>query len=450
MNEKEQNSLLVALAALRETADFIERSKGFGIPYVSTLQKFVKSKRIGDLRKPSESSKDLALKAWSNALETGRYDLLTARSRRILCTITEIATSKDFLNYIAKSSTPVTPLMIRALLATYHINWRQHSSHTSLEKILQKQISSYSGGNKTLGLWRQSLDHLVGDHAPSNVAKKMCNRLTEFQVVVEDLNIPVQVTPFGLAVIRAAIQLSCHEFSQSNSLLLNQWQFLTNYLLKFPGLGKPDRAHALAILIRTIARHQRNSAWDELKQQLKDLILKDPEFGDPRVNKPKWELFDTDAKQILIAWLSEEDLTFFFELIIRQDPHNRKPFWLRYVNKIRDSIVVIGEDDYYRYQRQLMELSSKGRRFGRGFGIPTSAFIMDFGNYIVVEFSEVNNACYIYSTREFQNLAYTRRSNEFDLKALKNRSVATHFQIHHVNWPSALRQVLDKLRIHAL
>src|SRR5439155_15930958 len=93
---------------------------------------------------------------------------------------------------------------------------------------------------------------------------------------------------------------------------------------------------------------------------------------------------------------------FFFDLIMagQEDRHNRREFWLRYVGRVGNSRVAMGTRDRDRLRVQLTELKKRGRseyaHLEDPFEDDVSAFIMDFGRAVVVEFSKPGNACFIY------------------------------------------------------
>ena len=72
---------------------------------------------------------------------------------------------------------------------------------------------------------------------------------------------------------------------------------------------------------------------------------------------------------------------------------------------MRSSSVVISGKDYQENARKLMELSAKGRVFQKWLNFnESSTFIMNFGEYIAVEFSDTGNACFVYEARRFKDL----------------------------------------------
>jgi len=67
---------------------------------------------------------------------------------------------------------------------------------------------------------------------------------------------------------------------------------------------------------------------------LRNFIVDDQRLLDPRLpaNGPNWAGISDSARDIVIQWLSAEDIQLFFDHVLphRDDPHGRKPFWLKY------------------------------------------------------------------------------------------------------------------------
>ena len=79
----------------------------------------------------------------------------------------------------------------------------------------------------------------------------------------------------------------------------------------------------------------------------------------------------------------DADIRFFFTEIIKQDLHERKDFWLKYIGSIKDSRVAIGTTDRHRLRNLLKE---KERDFAECK--LKSTLTLDFGNHIAVEFTD--------------------------------------------------------------
>jgi hypothetical protein len=98
---------------------------------------------------------------------------------------------------------------------------------------------------------------------------------------------------------------------------------------------------------------------------------------------------------------------FFFESVLPkgEDPQGRKEFWLRYVPSIKRSRPLLCRADKERLRRDLREKGLKLDHAGTMDEWSTaSAFLLDFGPVLVIEFSETGNACYIYKQKDIEKV----------------------------------------------
>ncbi len=137
----------------------------------------------------------------------------------------------------------------------------------------------------------------------------------------------------------------------------------------------------------------------ELQEALTKLVLQDTRLGDPRLprNIKNW-LGIQEARQRLLQWLSQLDIIFFFDHVLPNgaDPHGRKAFWLQYVSCKPISRPLLNWDDEDRLRVTMQSRQEQLGHFGHVRGRETSAFLLDFGPVVVVEFSQVGNACFLY------------------------------------------------------
>jgi len=172
------------------------------------------------------------------------------------------------------------------------------------------------------------------------------------------------------------------------------------------------------------------------RQDLVDLALKTRGLDDPRLRLGQWQNVPPAARDIVMQWLSEEDLRFFFDLLMqgRSDPQQRRSFWVNYLDRAIRSRVVVGERDYKRLRPKLDEIRARGRTYARmkgagGANMHVSAFIMDFGEVTIVEFSRPNSACYIYEN-DPKNPYLDFTQQVFDWRQLKNWEMGER----HTHW----------------
>ncbi len=95
-------------------------------------------------------------------------------------------------------------------------------------------------------------------------------------------------------------------------------------------------------------------------------------------------------------------------------------------------------DNVVRRQRHKVANYLSSNRYGTfqepGVAADICAFALRIGNAIVVEFSKVGNACYIYKEAEFDKKIF--RMTSTTIKQLKDRSIATRLN-HSDGWPSS-------------
>ena len=80
-----------------------------------------------------------------------------------------------------------------------------------------------------------------------------------------------------------------------------------------------------------------------------------------------------------------------------------------------------------------------------GANAHVSAFIMDFGKATVVEFSQPNSACYVYTDND-EDLYLDLSSSQFGWKQLKNTARAD-FYAHRGAWQQKFRGILAEYGI---
>jgi len=121
------------------------------------------------------------------------------------------------------------------------------------------------------------------------------------------------------------------------------------------------------------------------------------------------------------------DINFFFEHVLPDgtDPHGRKAFWLRYVSRVLMSRPLLNRDDEVRLRVTMQSQHEQMGHCGHVRGRESSAFLLDFGPIVVVEFSRVNNACYLYEKPNSEKVIPDFWSPEpFTIYGLKNRILA--------------------------
>ena len=174
---------------------------------------------------------------------------------------------------------------------------------------------------------------------------------------------------------------------------------LRTYLLTtlLPWVGWPVQDFHTAV--GTTILHPISAREPSPQESLTKLVRQDTRLGDPRLPRNMKNWLDIQAaRQRLLQWLSRADIHFFFEHVLPKgtDPHGRKTFWLKYVSRVQMSRPLLNRDDEARLRATIQSQREQVGHFGHVRGAEPSAFLLDFGSVVVVEFSRVGNACYLY------------------------------------------------------
>jgi hypothetical protein len=184
-----------------------------------------------------------------------------------------------------------------------------------------------------------------------------------------------------------------------------------------------------------------------IQERFQAVVLGDNRFGDPRLrHNTNWIGMREDAIEKFKSWLSRRDIIFFFQHVLPrgQDPHGRKDFWLKYVPSLKMSRPFLCDNDWYPLKGQLQ---TDKIEFGRING-NNSAFILDFGSIVVVEFSKVGGACFIYSREQFHAIMPDLFENKyFDFSTLKRKDIALERIVHRQGWQDNAIAILARNKV---
>lgn len=132
----------------------------------------------------------------------------------------------------------------------------------------------------------------------------------------------------------------------------------------------------------------------ERQEEILDVALR--HFGDPRLERStKWLGISQEARELCKQWVSLADLELFFSSVAMDE--DRRRFWLQYVDQMSYSRIALGNDVVRRSDPALQNFLKQHRHAILDNGDPTlSAAIFRIKNMLIVEFSHVGHACYIY------------------------------------------------------
>lgn len=398
-------------------------------------------------RSPAPSVVAEARRRWVTS--EGRLDDLTAREIRALCGESEIATQPAFVRALATiPDLPARRQWLERLADSYLATWRTMAEPERLEALLRTSIDGFSGRSATIARYRQGGDHLFSSQAPLWLATRVLDDRRTVASVLDEWRVPV-AGGLGQATANATLDVWTERFQRAKHTArgaeaFDWFRLLTEEILVSPTLDPARVGRALSTLI----------LWDQTQEDesmrvpLEAFLLADPRFGDPRLRKNHWDMVEAAARQRVIAWLSRKDLVFFFDFVIRYDPHGRKDFWLRYIDQVVDSRVALSELDAWRLRNEVKEKVSYSIATA---GNDTSAFLMRFKgtqDILCVEFSKSGNAMYVHDMDKFVQWNGGIRQSRFHVRNdLKSFASATTKFDHRGNWEADVRAFLSRTGI---
>jgi hypothetical protein len=378
---------------------------------------------------------------WDRVSSLGAGEL-SARAIRYLSWETEIAILPTF-QALALSAENVSTRSLQGLVRSVHRRW-ESTVNTPAVANLVHAIARYEGRNPLIEMWKQGLQHVLNQNGPKNFAGSMLRNKKTWDQYANEWGVESD-TEFGNQVLVECVALSILRAGSDSGASVSA-----------------------AISLALTCRHWKNSSFKSSveqviswcsksaphhAEQIKSFILDDFRLLDPRLpgNMPNWAGISEGARDLVIQWLSAEDIQLFFDHVLsqRNDPHGRKPFWLKYKSKVRRSRPLLSSHDEARW---LANAATQGKRnFGQmEFYCDTSAFLLDFGNVIVVEFSKVGNAVYIYEQKNIPGLSADFWSNaRFSIRDLKDKTccVGKNSISHIGDWQREVRTLLAQYGI---
>ncbi len=417
----------------------------FPFTYRSRLKKWAGEQTQKSQSPVRASHLEEAKKAWLKCASSNDFTQLTQRNVRMLSSDGSFVRSEAFAEYLKLNTNLLTPRIVRTLVPTMHTEWGLNPKANQLiSEATFNWIRQYSGKDKTLLLWKQHSHELFTATGPARIAAQVIQELEDTRTILETYRLKTGMSLFAVAANDYALGQLCTIVGRSEQPQQAKWQFLLDKFLRDGLLSRAAKENAIGNLILTL-RSKEGSYWDQTKDDLKTYVLTSKEFGDPRINPERWTKMPPEVVETLVAWLSEEDIEFFFNLIITDDPHRRKDYWLRFIPHIKSSRVAISAIDESAHYLELQEWQRKGRDFAKVSG-DASAFILDFGDYVVVEFSRVGNACFVFDKKTFGLAVGSFYRKSFALGSLKHPRYL-YRQSHFSNWQTDLNNKLSSIGI---
>jgi hypothetical protein len=281
---------------------------------------------------------------------------------------------------------------------------------------------------------RYALDYLHGDDAG-------VKRLSE------DLAIP-EASWFWHALVLSAVR-RCAEYSDKD------FKEAIPQLLTLISARPVYRDEALEVVL---TRYQR-CADTSVHPQLRDYVCRKDVWRNPKLRAAglatAWNRVSDNVWQMVLNWVNRANLQDFFAVLAarRHADEGRLEFWSQYLEQISWTRLIFSA------QTRSLAYSNEGiknliaREEDSYATISTNAdvdaFMMQLGEYLIVEFSKVPNAAYVYKANELPFEPYSREytGTSDDLKFGFRHDCAARFT-HPPGWQSNARSELRRLGIH--
>lgn len=405
------------------------------------LPKIAESIRVDRVQTKKVVDKNLLLK-WKTHLQENRVSEMSDREIRRLAWEPDISLSNEYATVLNSRNLTLRRSLAKGLVYSILSSWNTVGARR-LKDHLEENVKS-----------REPLPYLL--HVQKHVLDEKGHELTASKLIDKMSNVSTTITNvFGIAAssssyanfVLASVVESGYLKVLSNVVSERKW-FYSEILQH---VNKETLMRCLERVVSAIDQNRNEPAKDEFKR----FILFHPHLGDPRLpgyegNWPKGKITDK-----VIEWLSQSDIRFFFELFIEKqsDRQGRKQFWLRYAHLVKGTRVIVSAHDQKRLARQIAEMKEEigtSNLFAdlRDYSEKATAFMMDFGRVIIVEFSLAGHACYYYEIPG--NFKYFDRTQfwgtkRFSISELKNKALCEGSLTHRENWEQNFMNTFARL-----
>lgn len=271
----------------------------------------------------------------------------------------------------------------------------------------------------------------VEEFLDSNVDESVANTLESLRLASNSW--------FWDDLIRTTIQ-SVKTMQQDEYLML---------IPRFLNLADKHSIYKSEFLVALLDRYSRTSIHHQVHEVLKQVALN--QWGNPQYESSAgWRNVSTNVKNMVIQWFVRADLEAFFKVFSQGAEIRRFNYWMRFIKQVRFSEIFLSDEAMFHgnYQQDLFKKNNKGR-FKRVIGKNTTAnaFLLKLGGYYIVEFSEINNATYLY-----KNLPYVESSKDepqmVHIDKLKSTARSEAYLSHNGSWENSFDRRLSELGVY--
>jgi hypothetical protein len=142
-------------------------------------------------------------------------------------------------------------------------------------------------------------------------------------------------------------------------------------------------------------------------ESLRDFTL--AQWGNPQIlggEKSGWRSVSSPVRNMVSAWLNKHYIEYFFGVLAQEgrSDQRRLKFWVRYHRSIGLVNFALGPQARESYAPDMRAARTKLKALivdlqGGGDG-GNNAFVMSFGDWVVVEFGQTGNACFLFKQND--------------------------------------------------
>lgn len=350
---------------------------------------------------------------WKLYLEEKNPDIFSEDHITTLTFEFSVMNNKEYWELL-KNEKFINDNIIFALVRNFHYYWTDLEDFDYISEQIKIYLKKIKTDKKIIKKWQNSPEIILGTkNLP--LEKKLLTlinhniaRISELYKSKEHDVLPTDLLANLIQFENIMHLCSKTDLDKNLDIILKLFKEFFNYSIK-PKLRKDSarltskslinkRNLALATITLSIDRNFRQKK--SYKQDFIQFVL--DFYGDPR--RKKWvDFYYTDAELIFKKWLNEQDIEFFFDILIDEDPHDRKNFWKSMAGWVEESYFIIGSnvESNRSKQRDIERLSSSLKNVFKikediNPRITSNIFIMIIGNIAFIEFSESGNACFAY------------------------------------------------------
>jgi hypothetical protein len=379
------------------------------------------------------------LKYWSK-FQKQIITEIPPRVRRFLCWEPSIGANFEFLTFLKQMNEAPSANSLQGLVYARHSKWSSDNTQAKELALVRLAVMKYQGRNRLINKWRENIDLILNPQSTKIAAKKIFSAQQSVSAFCGDWGINEQ-TSFISETVAECARLCFKQFAGIN-INDDAGDYFISKILDWENF---ELNVYKAIISQTIMTGKFLKD-EKFQEKVVQHIIADNRLGDPRlpINSQNWVGVETEARTRILQLLSRADIVFFFDQVMTgyDDRHGRKNFWLRYITSLKQSRPLLNGSDKLRLYSTLRRQGKKMLHFGETRG-QQSAFLLDFGAILVIEFNGVG-ACYIYEELSRKRLFHDIYTDEpFTDGKLKQPYAAAERVSHRGDWQWRLGYILS-------